>query len=159
MQIPKGFLDLMKTKLLILFTLATFVVGVFLLPNSVVFAHEIAPWNVQINVNFNGKKYSYNLWENAKNLPQNQLENRGVFLGLKGKNNLVDSLVLRGFSYRESACYVLVGASRFLQQMQADQTQRRDAIARFCPQNFKKFDYQQGKTASIWISMLPCNLC
>ncbi len=141
----KGFSDLKKTKLLLIFALTTLVVGVFFMSN-VAFATTIAatPWNVVSTINFNGKKYHYNLWENCQNLDETSLQNRGVYLGCKGKRNLIDTLVRGGFSFRESTYYVLVGVDGLVEQMQADNKQRRDAVAQFFPQKATKFIYQSG---------------
>lgn len=129
------------TKLLLIFALVTVVAGAIFIPNV---AYAMQPWNVQLQMRFNGKIYHYNLWQNAQYLDETALQNRGVYLGINGKNQLVNQLVKQGFSYRQSAYYVLVGIADLFNQMQQAETERRDAVARFCPQNKQKFTYEQG---------------
>ena len=129
------------TKLLLIFALVTIVAGAVFLPNV---AYAIQPWQVDVTLYFNGKAYRYNLWQNAQNLDETARQNRGVYLGLKGKKQLVDTLVSQGFTYRQSAYYVLAGIGSVFEQMQLGETQRRDAVARFCPQNKQMFTYEQG---------------
>ena len=133
----------MKTKLLILFTLATFVAGVFLFP-IIANAGQIEPWNVQVDVVYGGKTYHYDLWQNAQTLTDEELQNRGVYLGIKAKQKLVCTLMSQGFSFRQSAYYVLVGVEKLVSQMQAQNVQRRDAVVQFYPTKSTVFAYQQG---------------
>lgn len=129
------------TKLLLIFALVTMVAGAIFLPNI---ACAYQPWNVQIQVRFNGKTFSYDMSQNVQNLDEISLQNRGVYLGIKGKKQLVNDLTNCGFTYRQSAYYVLVGVADLFGQMQRAETQRRDAVAHFCPQNKQKFSYQEG---------------
>ncbi len=129
------------TKILLIFALVTVVAGAIFLPNV---AYAYQPWNVQIQVRFNGNTYCYNLWQYAQNLQENERQSRGVYLGIREKKQLVSELTNQGFSYRQSAYYVLAGINNLFADMQRAETQRVDAVARFRPQNKQKFTYVQG---------------
>ncbi|MBR2974412.1 MAG: VanW family protein [Clostridia bacterium] len=130
-----------KTKSLLIFALAAVVAGAIFLPTT---AYAYQPWQVDVTLQFDGKSFHYSLWQNAQHLDDSSLQNRGVYLGLKGKNQLVNQLINQGFTFRQSAYYVLVGIGDLLEEICSYETQRRDAVVQFCPQSKQKFVYSAG---------------
>ena len=95
----------MKKLLTVAFALAV-LAGVFLFHTAS--AQQLQPWNVVADVSCQGKTFHYDLSKEMQPYVDN-CNNRGFFLGAKGKQNLAENLQAQGLPFDAVAEYVLPG--------------------------------------------------
>ncbi len=128
-----------RTVLLIIFTLALFA-GVFFEVYAYAAPSE-EPWNVVAVVVCGSRQATYNL---KSALPCANEQNRGVFLGEKGKRQLFDQLRAQNLPYDAVFEYILPGFSRLVQNFDAVNVKKRDATLIFDANGFRYFEGKDG---------------
>lgn len=132
----------MKKLLTVAFALAV-LAGVFLFHTAS--AQQLQPWNVVADVSCQGKTFHYDLSKEMQPYVEN-CNNRGFFLGAKGKQNLAENLLAQGLPFDAVAEYVLPGFDNFVKKFSFVNVQKKDASVLFDKEGFH---YKKGNDG-VW---------
>lgn len=134
-------------KKFVIFTLAILIIASVFVPLN---AFAEMPWNVDVVLNCNGKQYSYNLSENINGLSDLSIENRGVYLSVRGKKEIFDRLITDGFTPKQAMGYVLYGMDKVLDKLERDACcSPVDATVKFGKNGFTYTNERQGISVDV----------
>lgn len=103
------------------------------------------PWDIDVKICYKDKVYNYRLSDHIENLDAFQLQNRGVYLGKKGKKQIVDQLK-NEFDSDLAYLYIFAGFNDILKQIEGQVNYKsNDATVKFTPNNSEKFVYTKEK--------------
>src|SRR5699024_10644135 len=108
-------------------------------------AQQLQPWNVVADVSCQGKTFHYDLSKEMQPYVEN-CDNRGFFLGAKGKQNLAENLLAQGLPFDAVAEYVLPGFDNFVKKFSFVNVQKKDASVLFDKEGFH---YKKGNDG-VW---------
>ena len=131
----------MKRKFAILTIMLALFASIFICNEQLAFAEIVAPWNVQFTVEHNGDFATYNLRNEIMGL-ESQADNRGFYLGSKGKRELFNRLVSTGADEMAVYEYMLPNFSKVLSHFGYVNCDRVDATVTFGKFGFS---YEKGQ--------------
>lgn len=129
-----------KNLLTVMFALAI-IAGVFVCQSA--YAESYSPWNIDVTITYNGDRYVYNLQDNIGQF-QGEFEQRGFYLGKRGKAELYQDLVDSGLPAEAVCEYMLPNFSQITDCFKNVVKERKDATLSFDNSGFTYVKGQDG---------------